>query len=146
MDSLLRLLKEKIQEDLQRLGTDEKTKEPKHLTFSTIVKKQKSFVGYHPILPNGLNTSTKGKFIKDDGEVALFYLDDENNPLTLSQVFADPDGATDLFGGITRNLAFRQLDEESIDQMVAHFSELDLSQWEFQYEKGNSHHSISNQG
>ena len=35
------------------------------------------------------------------------------------------------------NLAFRQLDEESIDQMVAHFSELDLSQWEFQYEKGN---------
>ena len=27
------IIKEKIQEDLQRLGTDEKTKEPKHLTF-----------------------------------------------------------------------------------------------------------------
>ena len=35
------IIKEKIQEDLQRLGSDEKTKEPKHLTFSTIVKKQK---------------------------------------------------------------------------------------------------------
>ena len=68
----------------------------------------------------------------------LFYLDDENNPLTLSQVFADPDGAKQIFLEELRgNLAFRQLDEESIDQMVAHFSELDLSQWEFQYEKGN---------
>ena len=71
-------------------------------------------------------------------KLPLFYLDDENNPLTLSQVFADPDGAKQIFlQELQGNLTFRQLDEESIDQMVAHFAELDLSQWEFQYEKGN---------
>ena len=53
------IIKEKIQEDLQRLGSDEKTKEPKHLTFY-IVKKQK-----HLLLAiilsksKGLNTSIK---------------------------------------------------------------------------------------
>ena len=49
MDSLLRLLKRKIQEDLQRLGTDEKTKEPKHLTFYHSEEAEAPFVGYHPI-------------------------------------------------------------------------------------------------
>ena len=56
-------------------------------------------------------------------KLPLFYLDDDSNPLTLSQVFADPDGAKQIFLEELRgNLAFRQLDEESIDQMVAHFS------------------------
>ncbi len=47
----------------------------------------------------------KVKFIKETVKLPS-YLDDENNPLTLSQVFADPDGAKQIFfGGITRNLA-----------------------------------------
>ena len=134
------IVKEKIQEDLQRLGSDEKTKEPKHLTFYHSDEAEAPFVGYHPIqIKRAEYQYKKGKFIKDETvKLPLFYLDDENNPLTLSQVFADPDGAKQIFLEELRgNLAFRQLDEESIDQMVAHFSELDLSQWEFQYEKGN---------
>ena len=134
------IIKEKIQEDLQRLGTDEKTKEPKHLTFYHSEEAEAPFVGYHPIqIKRAEYQYKKGKFIKDETvKLPLFYLDDEDNPLTLSQVFADPDGAKQIFLEELRgNLAFRQLDEESIDQMVAHFSDLDLSQWEFQYEKGN---------
>ena len=149
MDKPVEIVKEKIQEDLQRLGSDEKTKEPKHLTFYHSEEAEAPFVGYHPIqIKRAEYQYKKGKFIKDETvKLPLFYLDDESNPLTLSQVFADPDGAKQIFLEELRgNLAFRQLDEESIDQMVAHFSELDLSQWEFQYEKGNFHHSISNQG
>ena len=43
------IVKEKIQEDLQRLGSDEKTKEPKHLTFYHSEEAEAPFVGYHPI-------------------------------------------------------------------------------------------------
>ena len=118
-----------------------KNQRTKAIWPSTIVKKQKRLLLVITLSKsNGLNTSTKkGKFIKDETvKLPLFYLDDESNPLTLSQVFADPDGAKQIFLEELRgNLDFRQLDEESIDQMVAHFSELDLSQWEFQYEKGN---------
>ena len=134
------IIKEKIQEDLNHLGSDEKTKEPKHLTFYHSEEAAAPFVGYHPIqIKRAEYQYRKGKFIKDETvKLPLFYLDDENNPLTLSQVFADPDGAKQIFlEELQGNLAFRQLDEESIEKMVAHFAELDLSQWEFQYEKGN---------
>ncbi len=43
----------------------------------------------------------KRKFVDGQLEVPSFYLDDENNPLTLSQVFADPDKTKQIFGGGT---------------------------------------------
>ena len=87
------IIKEKIQEDLNHLGSDEKTKEPKHLTFYHSEEAAAPFVGYHPIqIKRAEYQYRKGKFIKDETvKLPLFYLDDENNPLTLSQVFADPD-------------------------------------------------------
>ena len=72
-------------------------------------------------------------------KLPLFYLDDENNPSDPEPSFCGSRWSqADLLEELRGNLSFRQLDEESIDQMVAHFSELDLSQWEFQYEKGIS--------
>ena len=81
------IVKEKIQEDLQRLGSDEKTKEPKNLTFYHSEEAEGPFVGYHPIqIKRSEYQYKKGKFIKDETvKLPLFYLDDENNPLTLSQ-------------------------------------------------------------
>lgn len=134
------VIKDKISEDLKRLGSDEKTKKPEHLTFYHSEEIEAPFVGYHPIqIKRAEYQYKKGQFIKDETvKLPLFYLDDEDNPLTLSEVFADPDGAKQIFlDELKNNLTFRQLDETSIDQMVAHFSEMDLSQWTFQYEKGN---------
>ena len=104
------------------------------------MKQKRPFVGYHPIqIKRAEYQYKKGKFIKDETvKLPLFYLDDENNPLTLSQVFSGSRWSqADLFGGITRESSLSSVGRGSIDQMVAHFSELDLSQWEFQYEKGN---------
>ena len=42
------IIKEKIQEDLQRLGSDEKTKEPKHLTFYHSEEAESAFCWLSP--------------------------------------------------------------------------------------------------
>ena len=109
------------------------------MTFYHSEEAEAPFVGYHPIqIKRAEYQYKKGKFIKDETvKLPLFYLDDEDNPLTLSQVFADPDGAKQIFLEELRgNLAFRQLDEEALIN-GCHFSELDLSQVGIPYEKGN---------
>lgn len=97
------IVKEKIQEDLQRLGSDEKTKEPKHLTFYHSEEAEAPFVGYHPIqIKRAEYQYKKGKFIKDETvKLPLFYLDDDSNPLTLSQVLRIQMEPNRSFGGIT---------------------------------------------
>ena len=53
------IVKEKIQEDLKRLGSDEKTKEPKHLTFYHSEEQKGLLLAITLSRLNGLNTNTK---------------------------------------------------------------------------------------
>ena len=74
-----------------------KTKEPKHLTFYHSEEAEGPFVGYHLSKSNGLNTSTKGKFIKDEtvkAPLLLGWWEQSSDP---QPGFLDPDGAKQIF-------------------------------------------------
>ena len=94
------IIKEKIQEDLQRLGSDEKTKEPKHLTFYHSEEAEAPFVGYHPIQIKRAEYQYKKRkfitnFIGEDEPVAFTYTNTDKEIMqnldtdTKRQILAD---------------------------------------------------------